>query len=238
MLEIACYINIGKRPYNDDRVLINDKLVSEGTYTETTESCCLVAVCDGVGGADFGFEAAEITLNTFVSHSTDFQSAESTADFQSADIENIISQANNAVIKAQRKDAQHSKMATTIAGLYINNNDFIAFNIGDTRIYRFRSPYIMQLSTDHVNEEQKNALTRFIGGNRAIPNIVDGKDRVFENDIYVLCSDGVWGTLKNEDFENIIINNDKLEIMCESLVELALEKRSTDNMSIIIVKRR
>ena len=242
MLEISCLVDAGIRdPENDDRVSVNNKLVSQGSYSESAETNCLVVVCDGVGGVAFGNEAAEIVTGMFSS----LGGIKLTVDT----ISENIAKANEAVLTAQKKDFRHSKMSTTIAGLYINGNDFIAFNIGDSRIYRYRSPYIMQISTDHsVRQEQldmglepkpgqENIITRYIGGTRAIPNIINGAGRVFSNDVYILCSDGVWGVLANDDFEEVLSNDNGPEKACQTLIDLALQKGSRDNLSIIIVRR-
>ena len=241
MLEIACFVDIGVRPKNDDRAAINKKLVAEGSFSETTENSCMVVVCDGVGGEAFGNEAAEITADIF----SGLSGKKLTID----DIKENIKIANEAVVSAQKKKAKHSKMSTTIAGLHIYEKDFIAFNVGDSRVYRYREPYIMQLSTDHslcqeqINmgfkprPEHEDVITRYIGGDRAKPDIVDGKSRVHDNDIYVLCSDGVCGSLEAGDFEKILSQEIGLEEKCKTLVNLALEKGSQDNLSIIIVRR-
>jgi protein phosphatase len=140
-------------------------------------------------------------------------------------------------------------MTTTVAGLYINGDDFIAFNVGDSRIYRYRSPYISQISRDHSLKQeqidlglepkpgQENVITHYLGGTRAAPEIVDGLGRVFENDVYILCSDGVWGVLKDDDFENLLSQKLSVEKSCEALISLALQKGSKDNLSIIICRR-
>lgn len=240
MLEIACIVDIGKRQKNDDRTAVNSRLVSLGSYSETTEKSCLVVVCDGVGGEKFGNEAAQIVTETF----SRLCGTPLTVEIIKA---NII-KANDAVIAAQKTDINHSKMATTIAGLSINGDDFIAFNIGDSRIYRYRS-FISQISKDHsLSQEQIDAgltpmpgqesvITRFIGGKQAVPEFVEGKGRVFDNDIYILCTDGVWGALEDEDFEKILSENEKTEDACKALIELALKKGSNDNLSVIIVRR-
>ena len=240
MLEIACMVDIGIRPKNDDRAAINSHLVSNGTHTETIDNSCLLVVCDGVGGEKYGNEAAEIVTDTFSRLSGTHLSVEI--------IKESIIKANEAVIAAQKSDIDHLKMATTIAGLYINGDDFIAFNIGDSRIYRYRS-YISQISKDHSlwqeqidsglspQSGQESVITRYIGGKYAIPEIVEGTGRVFNNDIYILCTDGVWGVLEDDDFEKILSENEKIEETCKALIELALQKGSNDNLSIIIVRR-
>jgi len=241
MLEIACRVEAGVRfPKNDDRVAINNKLVSQGFYSETTEGSCLAVVCDGVGGEAFGNEAADIVTNIF--------SQISGTQLTIGLINEYIIKANEAVREVQKTDIKHSRMATTIAGLYINEDDFIAFNVGDSRIYRFRS-YISQISKDHsVRQEQidfgldptpiqGNIITRYIGGTQVIPEIIDGSGRLFLNDIYILCTDGVWGVLDDNDFEKILSQVDKLEESCQYFIDLALQKGSKDNLSIIIIRR-
>jgi protein phosphatase len=240
MLEIACIVDSGVRPKNDDRAAVNSKLVSQGSYTKTTEKSCLVVVCDGVGGEAYGNEAAEMV--------TDIFSRFSGTPLTAAIINEYIAKANEAVLATQKTDFNHSKMATTIAGIYINGDDFIAFNVGDSRIYRYRK-YIAQISKDHsLRQEQidiglipkpgqESVLTHYLGGKQAVPEIVEGTGRVFHNDIYILCTDGVWGVLEDDDFENILCQNSQTEEMCQALINLALQKGSEDNLSVIIVRR-
>lgn len=243
MLEIACLVSAGiKSPKNDDKAAVNTELISEGSYSETCEKKGLFVVCDGVGGEAFGYEAAEITTKIFSA----ITNSEITIDV----IKENIKKANEAVLSAQKKDTAHSRMCTTIAGLYINDNNFIAFNVGDSRIYRYRNPYIMQLSTDHSvwqeqislglkpRQEHKSTITRYIGGTSYEPAIVDGKDKCYMNDIFVICSDGVWGVLEHDDFENALSIDKPLNEICNILIELSLQKGSDDNLSIIIVRRK
>ena len=241
MLEIACVVEGGvKSPANDDRAAVNEKLVTQGAYSQTAETACLVVICDGVGGEAFGNEAAEIATDIF----SRLSGTPLTVDI----INEHIIKANEAVIAAQKTDFKHSKMSTTIAGLYINGDDFIAFNVGDSRIYRYRS-YISQISKDHsIRQEQidlglepkpgqESIITRYIGGRHAVPEIVEGGGRVFDNDIYILCTDGVWGVLEDDDFERILSEKNKIDEACQALVDLALKNESQDNLSVIIVRR-
>jgi len=240
MLEIACIVDIGIRPKNDDRAAVNSELIPLGTHSEVSGNSCLVVVCDGVGGEKYGNEAAEIVADTFSRLSGNQLNVEI--------INENIKKANEAVITAQKTDINHSKMATTIAGLYINGDDFIAFNIGDSRIYRYRS-YISQISKDHSlwqeqidsglspQPGQESVITRYIGGKFAVPEIVEGTGRVFDNDIYILCTDGVWGVLEDNDFEKVLSVYENINEACKTLISLAIEKGSQDNLSIIIVRR-
>ena len=241
MLEIACIVEPGiKYPANDDRVAVNKKLIAQGSFSETTDTSCLTVICDGVGGEAFGNEAAEIVTNIF----SRLAGTNLTVDI----INEYIVKVNEAVISAQKIDYKHSRMSTTVAGLYINKEDYISFNVGDTRIYRYRS-YLSQISKDHsLREErinsglpaipgQENIITRYIGGMNAIPEIVNGTGRVLDKDVFVLCTDGVWGVLQDNDFEIVLSKKDKTERACQALIDLALQKKSKDNLSIIIVRK-
>jgi len=242
MISIACRVEAGVRgPANDDRAAINHVLIREGSCKQESGSPCLLIVCDGVGGEAHGDEAAEIAADYF--------SRLSGMEMSRARVEEHVTKANEAIITAQRRDHRRARMATTIAGLYLSRDDYIAFNAGDTRVYRFREPYLSRISTDHsVRQEQidlgvepkrgqENMITRYLGGGFAVPEIVEGNGIVHAGDMFVLCTDGVWGALENEDFEHILANHDELDIMCGELVDLALKKGSTDNLSIIIARR-
>ena len=242
MLEIACLVEAGiKAPKNDDRAAVNAERISEGAYTERCEKKGVFVVCDGVGGEAFGYEAAEIATSIF----SDISNTELTIEL----IKENVKKTNEAILSAQKKDITRSRMSTTIAGVYINGNDFIAFNVGDSRIYRYRSPYIMQLSTDHSvwqeqldlglkpKPEHRNMITHYLGGTSYKPAIVNGKNKLFENDIFIICSDGVWDLLDFSDFENALSSDKPLNDTCKYLIDLALQKGSNDNLSIIIVRR-
>jgi protein phosphatase len=241
MIEIACVVEAGvEAPKNDDRAAVNGKLISDGCYQETVENSCLAVVCDGVGGEAYGNEAAEIVANHFACLGDARLSVEL--------IEKHIEIVNEAVRNTQKTDTEHSRMATTLAGLYIDDDDFIAFNVGDTRIYRYRS-YVAQISKDHSAQQeaidlglqpksgQESVITRYIGGMYAAPEIVNGKGRVLDSDVFLLCTDGIWGVLGEDDFEDLLGKEVLLSEKCQLFIEAALKNGSEDNLSIIIIRR-
>ena len=241
MLELACIVEKGIREYNDDRASINGKYVEEGTYiTQAPDGICLAIVCDGLGGYSNGHKAAEMCVKAMMQ----LYGEKVTGSI----IESQLSRTNDEIEDFQRKDRNHSNMSTTVAGLYINGDDFIAFNVGDTRIYRYRS-YLSQLSTDHSKWQDQldlgltpesgmeSVLTRCIGGQFAEPEILHGIDRVFTDDVYIICTDGVWGVLDAEDFEGVLSQDVSTSNAAALLMELAKKNNSQDNLSIILIRR-
>ena len=63
MIEYFCRVEQNKRPKNDDRALIGQKIVDSGVYSGTSELPLTAVVCDGCGGYKGGGLAAETVLN-------------------------------------------------------------------------------------------------------------------------------------------------------------------------------
>lgn len=241
MFKISCVVDAGIGCYgNDDSAMVLRHIITEGFYEETAD-IALAVVCDGVGGEDFGYEATEIAVNHF-----------SKLLDQDVTVESIrigIADANSLILQAQKKDFAHRKMAATIAGIYLNKNDCIVFNVGDSKVIRYRPPYIAQLSTDHtLIEELKNlgiapkpgqehVITRCLGSNNAEPEILDGKDKALDCDVYIVCSDGISDVISDAEFECIMAEDISDKELCWKLIEVAISKGSNDNMSVIIIRR-
>jgi len=241
LLEITCIVDKGIRDYNDDRASINGEYVEEGTLTiQVSDGMCLVIVCDGLGGYSNGHKAAEMCVKDIIQ----LYGEKISVDI----IESQLSRTNDEIKYFQGTDREHSNMSTTVAGLYINGDDYIAFNVGDTRIYRYRS-YLSQISTDHSKWQDQldlglipdagmeSILTRCIGGQFAKPEIVQGKDRVFIGDEYIICTDGIWGVLDTEVFERVLSQKLSTADAAATLMDLAKKNNSQDNLSIIIIRR-
>ena len=242
MYQISCLMNPGVGNCgNDDRCFVYDHVVSNGSFEVQGQEFVFAGVCDGVGGEAFGDEAAEAVARYMADHCT--------GNVAVSEIKQFLEEANSIVIERSRTDRAHHNMATTIAGIIVNGNDMLAYNIGDSRIYRYREPYIMQISLDHTltdetrrlglqpTDWQNHVITKCLGGNTHSPYIFDGIDRSFERDIYVICSDGISDLVSPEEFEMIMQNDQPLCGKCSFLVSMAIEKGSYDNLSIIIAKR-
>ncbi len=242
MWEIACITDKGTvSEKNDDRVLVNNNLISCGKYNETADDKCIVAICDGVGGEKYGNEAAEIVVNELAKIDIE--------QFDKESIPKYIEDINKKVILAQCIDFGHSRMATTVAGIVIRDNNFTVFNVGDTRVYRYIKPYISQISIDHslyrensimgiqTADQCKHIITRYIGGNRTQAAIFDGTGKMGVNDIFILCSDGVWDAVSDIEFESILASQSSADDICRNIFSTAIVNDTKDNLSIAIVRR-
>ena len=246
MIGYSAITDAGICPQNDDRVVLNEEVIASGHIEGTAKSSIIAAVCDGVGGHLHGNEAAEITARVFAASAGEILTKEK--------IEAAIADANMNVLAEQETDAEHGKMASTLAGIYISGNSFIAFNVGDSKVYRYRNSYLAQLSVDHtfakesveiglvdsideVDENDRHKITRCIGHkNRCNPHIVVGENRVFGGDVFVICSDGLSDVVGALEIEEQLSTKKGLSEKCQKLFHLAMGNGSKDNISIILVE--
>jgi protein phosphatase len=143
-------------------------------------------------------------------------------------------------------------MGTTLCFLFFHEDGLIYGHVGDSRIYRVRSKNLEQLTTDHsllrelldqgqITQEQageflyKNILTRAIGTEPEVePSVVT--DAVLENDLYLMCSDGLTDMLSPEEISSILIRSATISDKAYELVRLAKQKGGVDNITVILVQ--
>ena len=248
MIKYAALTDMGICQKNDDRIMINGNTLGFGNLGGTAEDRVLAVVCDGVGGYSHGGEAAEITAKVFSNLCGQIQI------ISQASIEDAVADANAIVIAAQSTDTSHRNMSSTLAGVYLCGNSFLAFNVGDSKIFRLRNTYLSQLSVDHtyaqesldlgvvadktkIGEKDKHRITQCIGDkNRCIPSITDGKGRLFEDDVFLICSDGVTDVIANDLIEATLNEQTGLLERRDNLYRIALQNGSQDNISIILLE--
>jgi len=146
-------------------------------------------------------------------------------------------------------------MGTTLAGVIINGNQLAVINIGDSRLYRIRAEEIEQITKDHTlvaeqerrgllnkqeasNHPQKHILTSALG-NEVMENLeVDlSLVDIFEQDLYLLCSDGLNDMLSDKEIVETINSskNKSLEKISLSLIQQANLAEGRDNITIILL---
>ena len=204
----------------------------------------IFAVCDGMGGEEAGEVAAALAIEnlyhyipeSFENHWKDY-----------------ISETNRIICEYQ--STHQIQMGTTFAGLCITPYRVLSINIGDSRVYRIRDGRITQFSYDH-NEYQtmlelgiildenlmkkaKSRLTQCLGISEMhfhLEPYVAELDSVVEGDIYLLCSDGLYGVLSEEQIVKTILHCKKRKnYICEELIRIAERYGSRDNITAMVV---
>lgn len=252
MYTYATLVDIGvSEKHNDDRALINNMIVEEGSFSGIiSEDYFVASICDGVGGLAKGYLAAEITLDFFKHLNRKNVSIEI--------IKKAVEEANRRVKERQIIEDMQGGMRTTIAGVYVNGEAAIVYNAGDSRVYRFRHKYLLQLSKDHslvqdlvdlgqlLREDikkhpKKNVINKCIGHDTEVnARVMDISGEYSVGDIVMICSDGITDYVDDSSIKDIILAHKKdvdLTACCKEIYTCAVEAGSLDNMSIILIRK-
>lgn len=141
-------------------------------------------------------------------------------------------------------------MGTTMVIAYIRGKHLYVGNVGDSRCYLFKRPYLWQITEDHsllneqlrsgvMTEEQvhqlvgRNVITRSVGYEREVyPDVIERE--IFPGEIFLICSDGLSGLVDDKKICEILSQNtpDKAVKAC---VEQALANGGDDNVTVMLV---
>ena len=225
----------GKRPQNEDTYAV-------GQYGNHV----IAAVSDGMGGHQAGEVASRIAIDTLCS----VLQSENTWDGHALGI--AFSEANRIVCETANSGYSMRGMGATLVCAIPFADRFWAANVGDSRLYLLHEGQIRQVSHDHsyvaelvrrkiITEEEakthprRNLITRAIG---ADPDV--RTDLFFDewstDDVLLLCSDGLSGSVSEAEMVNTLLSSPSLETACAELIERALENGSSDNITAVLVK--
>ncbi|CAN7435451.1 Stp1/IreP family PP2C-type Ser/Thr phosphatase [Rossellomorea vietnamensis] len=211
----------------------------------------LAVVADGMGGHRAGDVASELTISILK------DLWEKTEKFHTADeaenwLKSTINEVNKEVYTYSQSNSECEGMGTTLVGAICTSLFATIVNIGDSRGYILNENGFHQLTEDHtlVNElvrsgeiskedaehhPRKNVILRAIGTEASIT--MDIKTIMFEEeDVILLCSDGLSNKVSEKEMKEVLAQDHSLENKGESLVHLANEYGGEDNITVVIVE--
>ena len=229
-----------KRRSNEDMVLVGESFLRDGSIDFSLDNPDLffALVSDGMGGHDHGEMASEFLLRRIreeIQPGTDVGTA-----FQSW-IRSV--NAEMECISSEMSMKRH--MGCTLSGLIWQNDRVWIVNAGDSRTYRFRNGELLQLTEDHNFRRRsgydfgpdRSKLVNCIGaGASAEVDIRDISGDVQSGDVFLVCTDGLYGMLSEQDIFNVFTENFDSAISVARLTETAESAGGRDNISLIVVK--
>jgi len=213
-------------------------------------------VADGMGGHYNGEKASALTGQVVMSEilKTIYLPMLNGDDMNSADRPTISEALTESIKKANTLVRDEVKDGgTTITSLVVMANLAHFAHVGDSRAYLIsRQNGIEQLTRDHslverlkelgtITEEeaqhhdQRNVLYRAIGQNDDL-EVDTITRRLPPNSYLLLCSDGLWGKVSEDDLFDLIINTPDPQEACDKLVALANTQGGEDNITAILLK--
>jgi serine/threonine protein phosphatase PrpC len=222
----------------------------------------LFVVADGMGGRSAGEVAARIAVDALESFCRENRtSAPQTWPFpmdqrfsRAVNLLRVgMKVANQRIREEARKDPAWYRMGATVAALTLDEDHLVAAHAGDVRIYRFRNGVASRLTRDHsIIEEMKyaqpaispqdiaalvsrNVITRALGSKPDIEPTVY-MNAYADGDIYLLCSDGLWDVVSDDQITGIILSQPDVESACYALIDAANAAGAPDNVTALVVR--
>jgi len=215
-------LTTGKKP--------ND--LSEGGKS-VKENRPMFAIFDGMGGESCGEMASYLAAKAF--DSSYYNNSEKHMEQFLSDVCEVM----NSCICSYSDNNFISHMGTTAAILAFDEKDVFICNLGDSKIFRFSSRKLTQITHDHVITapyKAKSALTQCLG----IPKsefIIEpyiAKGNFASGDRYLICSDGLTDMLTEGDISSILSKKKNTLDCASTLMDTALSKGGVDNITVIL----
>lgn len=219
--------------------------VNEDAHSLPADAGCLFVVADGVGGGAL----AGLASRLLVAH---LHSALAAARRVNAPgIGQALLGADRAIAArlARVTDAPGAATAALCAPVNAWASRWLVAWVGDCRVYRVRAgmpPHVDLLTRDdtfrHLEEApppggSADDPARMVGnGAVARPNVT--RHALRRGEVLALCSDGVHKHLQEADWRCIAEPGAPLARGCEALVALARQRGSTDDATLLLLRRR
>lgn len=240
-LDVAAVCTIGLvRPLNEDCISVGRQIIPHERLwrADPIAEPVLLLVADGMGGHAQGEVASRLAV--------EFLSEKATRMAEREDAIHALRCANNHVFDATLKSPDRAGMGATLVGAQITASRLIWFNVGDSRAYRWRSGQLSQLSIDHVEGGESDALrpshvvTQSLGGSSLRQEIYPaaGVDEWRRGDWLILCSDGLTDTVSDEMIARTLSRSDDAGCAVLALLERTLQRGAPDNVSVLVAAAR
>lgn len=213
----------------------------------------LILVCDGMGGMKGGSTASKLAVTSILEYVQRADEQEKT----NMVLIRAIQKANQVILEEGNRNPNLKGMGTTVTALLINERCATVAHVGDSRIYQLRKDKKVFRSFDHsmvfemvrkkvITEEQarlsaqSNIILRALG----IKDNIEVETHTLpyqKGDRFILCSDGFWGVMpENEFITHIASDNaiDKvLDSTCNTIEAIARKKGGEyDNLTAAIIE--
>lgn len=220
-------------------------------WRKLSNRATLYVVADGMGGHDSGEVASEMAVRNIcrVAHQIESQSPPPGDEIE-AMLDRAFQAANNS-IKEEADDRGTDMGTTLVAMLVIDGKTAFFANVGDSRAYMLRGGTLHPVTEDHslvakyvqngkiTAEEARhhphsNILLRTVGTELDVDIDITAVT-LEEGDKILICSDGLWGDIDDQDMESIMNTYDDPRLAARELVRASHSGGGKDNVTLVLV---
>jgi len=211
-------------------------------------------VADGMGGHKAGDIASSMAVEGILENLKKNKNKLTSSEKVKEHFTEAISEVNDKIYLKSLEISDYNGMGTTVTIAYVSKSKVYIGHVGDSRAYLISSNQITQITEDHslvnelikngsitpaeaINHPQKNMITRAVGTSCSIT--MDFYEVNYkEDDVLILCSDGLSNMVDENTILRVVNINDGTEMnkSCNVLVSLAKENGGRDNITVIGIK--
>ena len=217
-----------------------------------SERSAWAVVCDGMGGANGGNVASAIAVEQIEAHLTALYAEGMAAGSVKSLLVNAIYRANRAIYQRAKEEPALRGMGTTAVVLLAAEGRIHVVHVGDSRAYLKTGRGLTQITVDHsyvqdlvnfgqITKEEarthprRNIITRVLG----VHDYVEADYSMWDflpGDIALACTDGLTGYMEDGLLEEYITGHGQNgRVLTQKLIDFAVEKGGTDNITIAVV---
>lgn len=212
----------------------------------------LYIVADGMGGHNGGEIASKSAIEFFL----EYVNQHADEKIKHEDLPDLlvggIVYCNEQVYKKSIENDDLNGMGTTFTCVVIANSKATIAHVGDSRAYLFRKNFLFQITKDHsyvmemvkqgkisfeeaATHPKRNIITRAVGSALNIEADIF-VENLEEDDILLICSDGLSAMVMDNRIQEIIGDSKDLDKILLQLINEANNNGGRDNISAIIIR--
>jgi serine/threonine protein phosphatase PrpC len=249
-VNVSCRTNIGKyRHANEDGYVITSIPFYEGQVAEddVPEEGILLVVADGGGGSEAGRLACTLIHDYLLQELKAEWRGENSIEALRIAIERSNSHLHKGALENQSRN-----YFASITAVFIEGEVATIAQVGDTRAYLLRNKQFLQVTIDQTLVEQllrhgistkeqekdpaySNVVLQVLG---SMPDIQIAFTEIHlkQLDRLLLCSDGLWWRVSDNEIKETLSSNFKIDEACQKLIDSALKKGGEDDITSIVVE--
>lgn len=248
MYKSSAKMHIGKRSNQEDCIEVLD------SYRQKMSVDYMAILCDGMGGIEKGEVASAFAITEMRKIPYDSIVSERIPDLLKDTVKNISSR----LYDLSLQNGVPGGIGTTLVSVILDKGNLFWATVGDSKLYLYRDNTLAQMNQQHnylcslledVAEgdlSRKNALLNDDGeklisylGQQEV-KMVDQNQIAFKlqhKDVLILCSDGIFGTIMDEEIQEILELN-RIEDVANEVIKRvrSYNKEHQDNMAIIALE--
>ncbi len=227
VLTEAALSNVGERENNEDYL---------GMFKDNDK--CTYVLCDGLGGHGKGEVASKFVVESIIKSIYE----------KNMSVEDAIMEAQEGLLEKQRMENDQKAMKTTVTCLQIENSKAKFVHVGDSRIYHFEDGEFKVRTMDHSvpqmlanigdikesdirHHQDRSKLLRVVGVEWDSPRyqVIDNIE-VTDKTSFLMCSDGFWELIEEDEMCATLINADSPSGWLESMRKIVVDNGKGSNM--------